>query len=79
MNKYREEYLGKELVVINSTNKELVGLKGQIIKETKESFIINAHKKIRILKKDCEFTIGNKSINGKKITKRTEDRIKIKG
>ncbi len=76
------EFIGLEMVVLDSRNTSLIGIKGRVIDETKNIIIIETKdKKIKkLIKKDIIFTIKNKSethtINGSKITYRPEDRIK---
>jgi len=79
MNKHQQEFIGKEIKIIKSLNKEQVELSGTIIDETKNTFTIKTqNKEIKILKKDKEFKIKDKKINGNIISKRPEERIKIK-
>jgi ribonuclease P protein subunit POP4 len=78
MNKYQEEYLGKQLEVIETNNKQLLGIQGMVIKETKNTFIIENSKKTTILKSNNTFRINGKKINGDKIAKKPEERIKIR-
>lgn len=79
MNKYQQEFIGKKIEIKDSKNKEQQNIKGTIIDETKNTFTIQTeNKKITILKKDKKFTINNEKIDGNKITKRSEERIKIK-
>ena len=75
----KEEFIGKELEVIESKNLSLKGKKGKILDETKESFTIREdNKEVMILKKGSTFKINNNLINGDDILKRPEDRLKIK-
>jgi RNase P/RNase MRP subunit p29 len=74
----RTEYIGQPVEIQSSTNKTLEGRKGTILDETKESFVIGNGKEIRVLKRGTTFKIGDKSINGNEITKRPEERMKIK-
>ncbi|MDD3083906.1 MAG: ribonuclease P protein subunit [Candidatus ainarchaeum sp.] len=71
------EMIGMNVKVIESSDKQRIGVKGKIIDETKNTFILEG-KKI-IPKKECvfEFDIGEKVIvNGKDILKRPEERLK---
>lgn len=80
----REEFIGKTVEIINSRNKSLVGIKGRIIDETKNTFGVrveknnnkNNEKAITLMKKDSIFIIEKKIINGNDILSRSEDRIK---
>ncbi len=73
-----EEFIGLSVEIINSNNKTLIGKKGKIIDETKNLLIIDDDKKIsKILKIGTTFKINDKIINGNKILKRPEDRVKL--
>ena len=80
MNNLKQPYIGSEVFVEESKNKTLIGLKGKIIDETKNTFIIKLDDgKIKtLLKNASDFIIDNKKINGEKITKKPYERIKIK-
>jgi len=70
-------FIGKSVKVLQAANKTYVDIEGVIIDETKNTFIIktNTGEKI-VLKKDTEFNIDNEIIQGNKITKRLENRLK---
>ena len=76
------ELNGLELEVKNSSNKNRKGLKGKIVKETKNVFVIEKKGEEKIIpKKECDLRIklpnGKKvEINGKKLAFRPEERIK---
>ena len=75
MNKYQQEYIGKN-VQVKIDKKEI---KGTIIDETKNTFKVQTNKKtITLLKNKKQFIIDGKKINGEKITKKPEERIKLK-
>jgi len=81
-NSIKDEFIGKEAEIVRTRNKQLFGLKGKIMDETKSSFkILVTKKNFRelkiILKKDNVFRIGNKIFEGNKLMKRPEDRIKL--
>jgi len=73
------DFIGFSLEVVKSKNNSLVGKKGMVIDETKHLIIIEQDdKKIaKILKSDTIFVINNKKINGNKIIRRPEDRVKL--
>ena len=79
----KEEFIGKETEIVSSRNKQLWGMKGKIVDETRNSFKILVPKgnfkefKI-VMKMGNTFRIGNKVFEGSKLTKRPEDRIKAK-
>lgn len=75
MNKYQKEYIGKNIIFETQKNKR----QGIIVDETKNTFKIKENQKIiTILKNRKTFLIENEEINGEKITKKPEDRIKIR-
>ena len=79
MNKHQLEYLGEKVKIVQSTNNTLQGLKGKIVKETKNTFTIRTQNGDKVVtKKTCVFNIKNHTINGENITKKPEERIKIK-
>lgn len=79
MNKHQQEFIGKHAKVTKAANKQLQGIEGKIVDETKNTFTIKTQtKELKILKKGNEFQINNQKINGEKITRRPEERIKIK-
>jgi len=79
INKYKQEFIGKTIIITKSKNKNQEGTTGKIIDETKNTFKIKTTKKtITILKNEKTFTIQNEKIEGNKITKRPEERIKTK-
>jgi ribonuclease P protein subunit POP4 len=74
------EFIGAKIKVMSATNKSLRGLEGSIIDETKNSFKIKnevQEEKI-VLKKGAVFLINNNIIKGDEITRRPEERIKLK-
>jgi ribonuclease P protein subunit POP4 len=73
----KKEIIGLDLVVAASANKQLVGAKGRVIDETKNTITINDGTKERtIIKDNNDFIIGGERVKGKNITQRPEDRIK---
>ena len=77
-----EEFIGLKIKIEKANNKDLLGIEGNIINETKNTFEIsnsnsNKSKKV-VMKKDCVFLINNQRINGNKIIRRPEERIKTK-
>jgi len=79
INKHRIEYIGKTITIIKSNNKQQENITGKIIDETKNTFKIQTNKNtITILKQGKTFKIQNETINGDTITKKPEERIKIK-
>lgn len=73
-NVWKGELIGSNIEVVSSTNKTLIGLKGKIIDETKNTITLDNGKKM--LKSHIIFKIKNEIVDGKTIQKRPEDRIK---
>jgi ribonuclease P protein subunit POP4 len=75
----RSELIGLEATVVGSQNKANIGIKGKITDETRNTLKIGGK---TILKKDVTIEIetdGKKiTIEGKKLTKSPEERIKIR-
>ena len=81
MKKYHpEEFIGMKMDILNAKNKDLLGIKGIILDETKNTFKIKKYdNKIKIIQKQGNlFKINNLQINGDDIVKKPEERIKNK-
>jgi len=79
MNKHQQEFIGKDISVLKSSKKDMEGITGKIIYETKNTFTVKTKsKEITIMKNEKTFRIGNDEIDGNVISRRPEDRIKIK-
>jgi ribonuclease P protein subunit POP4 len=76
MQSFRGELIGSLVEVISSKNETLIGLKGKIIDETKNTITIQNKKINKILKSHITIKIDGKIIEGKNLKKRPEDRIK---
>ncbi|MBS3140877.1 ribonuclease P protein subunit [Candidatus Woesearchaeota archaeon] len=73
----KQEIIGKEIEIIEADNKNLIGLKGKVIWETKNMLVLKAKNKTKhLIKSQIKFKIGSQIINGKEIIKKPEDRIK---
>ena len=73
----KEELIGKNITIVESANKSLIGIKGIVVDETKNTLSIETNGEIKkIVKDQCVFDIEGKIINGKDITKSPEERIK---
>ncbi len=83
-NLVRHELIGLHVQVIESKNKEIVGLEGDIVDETRQSFVIRTEKSEKIVVKDeCVFLFCLPTgvcvrVEGKILVSRPEDRIKKK-
>ena len=79
MRKDKQNFIGKLVVVNDAKNTTYKGVKGVIVEETKESFLIqNDQETKRILKRGTTFTINDEPINGESIIKQSQERIKTK-
>jgi RNase P/RNase MRP subunit p29 len=79
----RDEFIGEQVEILSSNNRQLMGLTGKIVDETRDSFKILVNKRNfkefkMIFKKGNTFKIGGLVVQGIKIAKRPEDRIKLK-
>lgn len=75
-----QELIGKKIEVVNSTNKQLIGLKGVVVDETKSTLTILAEgeRRISLLKAVVTFRLEETGlvISGVDIVRRPEERIK---
>ena len=80
----RSEFIGSSVEIVEAKNPTLLGLKGKIIDETKNSFWVMTknNERKRLMKKNLRFTIKtrnqNPEIDGNKILMKPEHRIKIR-
>jgi len=79
----RDEFIGEQVEIVSSSNRQFLGLTGKIVDETRDSFKILVNKRNFkefkvIFKKGNTFKIGGFLVQGIKIAKRPEDRIKLK-
>lgn len=77
----RHELIGLICEVVDAENKNLIGIKGKIIDETRNTLQIQTSKEKKVIIKNqvtLKVTINNKTIqiNGEKLVKRPEERIK---
>lgn len=68
------ELIGATVEIVDATNSSLIGKKGKVIDETKNTFTLE-NKKI-ILKNSVTLRIGDRVIEGKEIAKRPYERVK---
>jgi ribonuclease P protein subunit POP4 len=72
-----EELIGLDVEIIKSVRKELIGLKGKIVDETLNTFVIETKKgEKKVPKACCVFRFGDTDIDGGDLLFRPEDRIK---
>jgi RNase P/RNase MRP subunit p29 len=79
----RDEFIGEQVEIVGSNNRQLMGLTGKIVDETRDSFKVLVNKRNfkefkMIFKKGNTFKIGSLTVQGVKIAKRPEDRMKLK-
>ena len=84
----RQELIGLEVEIADSTNPEAVGAKGRVIDETRNMLVVETDeggekKEKKFVKEQCTFiftlpTGGQVKIDGKLLVARPEDRIKKK-
>ena len=77
------EIIGLHTEIIESTNPQILGVKGIIVDETKSMFTINTkYKMIKIPKSNnkWKFSIQNKDVvlDGNKLHKKPQDRLVMK-
>jgi ribonuclease P protein subunit POP4 len=77
----RHEFIGLDVVVVDAQNKSLIGIEGEIVDETKNTFTIETkHGEKKVFKKGAQFktTVDHKAviIKGDILVGRPEDRIK---
>jgi len=69
------EFIGSDLVVLESSIESFRGVRGKIVDETKNTFVIEVGgREKRIPKRNTIFEIGGKRVPGDKIMFRAEDR-----
>ncbi len=77
------EIIGLETKIVESSNSQIIGLNGTVIYETKSMFTINTKegfKKIPKNQNKWKFMLNDNfvEIDGKSLTKRPQDRLRIK-
>ena len=74
------EFIGSMTQIIESSSKSLVGLSGKIVNETQSMFTINTARGTKMIPKQNSLWgfANDQVINGDRIAKRPEDRIKVK-
>lgn len=82
-NLIRHELIGLKVEIIESTNKNNIGIKGIVINETKHMLTIKTKDNLKKIAKNTSkfaFKLDGKTVNvnGNIIEKKPEDRIKLK-
>ena len=70
---YAQEIIGKTIKVVDSKNKDNIGIEGKITDETKSTIVV---RKKRLFKKNITIILNNKKVKGTRLLKRSEERIK---
>jgi len=76
---FSDELIGKEIKIINSKDKNFLGLEGRIVDETKNTILIETKTGTKtVLKSAVDFEIkgSGQKIKGVTIKKRPEERLK---
>jgi ribonuclease P protein subunit POP4 len=76
MKTYKGELIGSTIEVVGSKNQTLIGLKGKVTEETKNTLTIQGDSKKKLLKSHITIKIDGQTIEGISLQKRPEDRIK---
>ena len=74
------DLIGQEITITQSKNKEIVGLKGKVIMETKNMITVNTDNGKKNIPKDiCQFSNsqGLLEIDSTKLSKRPHERMEI--
>lgn len=78
----KDELIGLEITIVESLNPLLVGLKGIIIDETKNTIILKGDRRRTLIKSqivfDTEYNNKKLRVAGIRLTKRPEERIKTR-
>lgn len=75
------EWIGRQIEIVEAKNKDLVGMKGEIVDETKNMFTVEVKGKMKRIIKDqvtlkVAFNSHNYKVDGRLLVGRPEDRIK---
>ena len=75
------EFIGTEAEVVDARNKANIGIKGKVVDETKNTFVIETEKGMkRVIKQNAvfEFRLGKRRvrIDGRLLVGRPEERLK---
>ncbi len=80
---YTSEFIGSKIEVTDSEHEGYIGLKGKVVDETKETFVMKNHEERTVPKEGNKFKIEMnrswKTLDGSKLTYRPENRIKKLG
>ncbi|RLG17415.1 ribonuclease P protein subunit [Nanoarchaeota archaeon] len=69
--------IGKKVEVKDSRNPSLIGIRGEIVDETKNMLIIRTRKgEVKVEKRICSFEVDGKLVEGKEIVGMPWERLK---
>ena len=74
------DLIGQDVSIIQSKNKEIIGIKGKVIMETKNMITLNTENGKKNIPKDvCEFSNnqGRLEIDSTKLSKRPHERMEM--
>ena len=79
----KHELIGLKTIISDSTNKQIIGLNGTVVDETKSMFIINTKNGFKMIQKKhntWKFLVNNKetTLSGALFEKRSFDRLETK-
>lgn len=77
----KAEFIGSYAEVIDSKNKSLIGIKGKVVDETKNTFTIKTKEKMKTIAKNqvklkVDLPSGEVEVDGKLLVGKSEDRLK---
>lgn len=71
------ELIGEEVEVVKSGCRDLQGIEGVVLDETRNTLVLSTAKGRKIIpKKSCVFRVGENLVEGKRLCHRPEDRLK---
>lgn len=71
------QLIGKKIKITKSNNKNLEGIQGKVVDETKNTVSIEIDGKTKkVVKDQCVFDVEGKIINGSEIAKSQDERVK---
>ncbi len=82
-NIYKHELIGLKIIISDSSNKQIIGLSGTVVDETKSMLVINTKKGFKMIPKKhntWKFHINKKetTLSGTLFEKRSFDRLETK-
>ncbi len=82
MDTLRKEFIGFKIEIVDALNPCLIGLKGRVVDETKNTLVIEDDRERRLIKDQIRFEIKMEGtiyrFDGSLIRKRPEERVKLR-